>query len=109
MGKHFLLDLFGVDPILLREMEAFIEFIGPELKDCMADVLGESSHKFPGAGGYTYLALLSTSHFSIHTWPETSSCAIDMFSCGEIMSDVLISYVIKYFSPSSYNLKMVNR
>jgi hypothetical protein len=32
-----------------------------------------------------------------------------MFSCGEIKSDALISYVIRYFSPNSYNLKMVNR
>jgi S-adenosylmethionine decarboxylase len=109
MGKHFLLDLFGVNAILLQEMDEFIRFIGPELKDCMAEVVGESSHKFPGAGGYTYLALLSTSHFSIHTWPETNCCAIDMFSCGEIMSDVLISQIIKYFSADSYNLKMVNR
>jgi len=109
MGKHFLLDLFGVDPILLREADGFVDFIGPELRDCMADVLDESFHKFPGAGGFTYLALLSTSHFSIHTWPENNCCAIDMFSCGEIMSDVLISQVTKYFVPDSYNLKMVNR
>jgi S-adenosylmethionine decarboxylase len=109
MGKHFLLDLFGVDPLLLREMDGFVEFISPELKDCMAEVLDESSHKFPGEGGYTYLALLSTSHFSIHTWPENDCCAIDMFSCGEIMSDALISRVVQYFSPESYNLKMLNR
>lgn len=109
MGKHFLLDLFGVDNLLLKEMESFTEFIGPELNDCMADVLSESSHKFPGAGGYTYLALLSSSHFSIHTWPERNCCAIDMFSCGEIMSDALITRVLNYFSPTSYNLKMVNR
>lgn len=109
MGKHFLLNLYGVEALLLQEMDGFVEFIGPELKDCMAEVLSECSHKFPGAGGYTYLALLSTSHFSIHTWPENNCCAIDMFSCGEIMSDVLIGYVIKYFSPESYDLKKVNR
>ena len=51
MGKHFLLDLFGIDPVLLREMDGFVSFIGPELSDCMAEVLDESSHKFPGAGG----------------------------------------------------------
>lgn len=109
MGKHFLLDLYGVDALLLKEMEGFIDFIGPMLNDCMAEVLSESSHKFPGAGGYTYLALLSTSHFSIHTWPENNCAAVDMFSCGEILSDALVSYVTKYFSPKSYNLKMVSR
>lgn len=109
MGKHFLLNLHGVDAVLLREMEGFIEFIGPQLYDCMAEVLSESSHKFPGEGGYTYLALLSTSHFSIHTWPENNCAAVDMFSCGEIMSEALVSYVVKFFNPSSYDLKMINR
>lgn len=109
MGKHFLLNLYNVDPVLLCEMDPFIQFIGPELHDCMADVLAESSYKFPGPGGYTYLALLSTSHFSIHTWPEKGCAAVDMFSCGEIMSEQLVSYVNKYFNPGSYDLKMITR
>ena len=108
MGKHFLLDIYGVDPLLLTEMEGFIEFIRPTLEDCMADVVGESSHKFE-PGGYTYLALLSTSHFSIHTWPENGCAAIDMFSCGDIQSEALIAYVTNYFSPKEYSSKMVRR
>jgi S-adenosylmethionine decarboxylase len=109
MGKHFLLNLYSVDPVLLRELEGFASFIRPQLEDCMADVLDECSHKFPGEGGYTYLALLSTSHFSIHTWPEDECAAVDMFSCGEILSEVLVSYVTKYFNPGSYDLKMIKR
>ncbi|MEY2973064.1 MAG: Cyanophage [Pseudomonadota bacterium] len=109
MGKHFLLDLFGIDSLLLCEMEAFMEFVTSELNDCMAVILDTSSHKFENTGGYTFLVLLSTSHFSIHTWPENKCCAIDMFSCGEIMSDVFTSRVIQYFSPTSYNLKMLQR
>jgi S-adenosylmethionine decarboxylase len=109
MGKHFLLDLHGVDELLLCEMDEFKSFILPALEDCMAEVLEESFHKFPTPGGYTYLALLSTSHFSIHTWPEKNSAAVDMFSCGEIFSDLLIRDVIRYFSAKSYDLKMITR
>lgn len=108
MGKHFLLNVYGVDALLLTEMDDFINFIRPTLEECMADVVGESSYKFE-PGGYTYLALLSTSHFSIHTWPENNCAAIDMFSCGDILSDVLVSYIIKYLSPETYDLKMVKR
>lgn len=110
MGKHYLLEIYGTDPLLLMELEGFMSFIRPGLEECMATVLAESSHKFPGAqAGYTYLALLSTSHFSIHTWPEKSCAAIDMFSCGEILSDVLVRDVLQYFAPESYSLKMINR
>ena len=108
MGTHFLLSIYGVDPILLMEMEAFIEFVKPTLEDCMAKVVGESAYKFD-PGGYTYVALLATSNFSIHTWPEDGCAAIDMFSCGEILSEQLVSYVNKYFNPTKYSLEMVKR
>lgn len=110
MGKHYLLDIYEVDSILLKELDNFVEFINPTLYDCLAEVLSESKHKFfTGGCGYTYLALLSTSHFSIHTWPEHSSAAIDLFTCGEINSEEIIRYVIKYFNPVNYNLKVVTR
>jgi len=109
MGQHFLLDLFEVDRLLLEDMQPFINFIRPLLQECMADVLSDCHHKFLGEGGYTYLALLSTSHFSVHSWPEKNSIAIDMFSCGSIQSEHLVAEVIRYFSPSSYNLKKIVR
>lgn len=108
MGKHFFLNVYGVDALLLTEMEGFTSFISPVLDDCLANVLSESSHKFE-PGGYTYLALLSTSHFSIHTWPEKNSAAIDIFSCGEILSERIVDSVIKYFAPTTYRLEMVTR
>ena len=109
MGKHYLLNIYDVDPLLLMEMDNFIEFINPTLIDCLAEILSESKHKFPKAGGYTYLALLSTSHFSIHTWPEHSSAALDLFTCGEIKSEEIIHYIIKYFNPVNYDLKAITR
>ena len=33
--------------------------------------------------GVTLLALLSESHASIHTWPELSYAAIDLYTCGD--------------------------
>jgi S-adenosylmethionine decarboxylase proenzyme len=109
MGQHFLVDLFEVDRLLLEDMQSFIDFIRPLLRECMAEVLSDCYHKFPGEGGYTYLALLSTSHFSAHSWPEKNSIAIDMFSCGSIQSDYLVSEVLRYFNPQSYNIKKVVR
>ena len=37
----------------------------------------------------TILYLLSESHFSIHTWPETRSCTIDFYHCGPISNQNL--------------------
>jgi S-adenosylmethionine decarboxylase len=38
---------------------------------------------FPN-GAITLVLILAESHLSIHTWPEESLIAIDLFSCGAI-------------------------
>ena len=44
----------------------------------------ETSHvTFPN-GAVTLVLILAESHLSIHTWPEESLIAIDLFSCGAI-------------------------
>lgn len=110
MGKHLLLDLFGVEALLLLDMEGFIEFIRPTLHDCLADVVGETHHKFPGQNsGYTSLFLLSSSHLSIHTWPEKNSAAVDIFTCGDVQTESISDYVIKFFCPKESNTRIIIR
>jgi S-adenosylmethionine decarboxylase len=46
-------------------------------------VLGRSHVVFPN-GAITLVLILAESHLSIHTWPEESLIAIDLFSCGAI-------------------------
>jgi S-adenosylmethionine decarboxylase len=43
-------------------------------------VLNKITHKFEPQG-FTCIFLLSTSHFSIHTYPEYNKCSIDLYSC----------------------------
>jgi S-adenosylmethionine decarboxylase len=46
-------------------------------------VLADSHVVFPN-GAITLVLILAESHLSIHTWPEDSLIAIDLFSCGTI-------------------------
>jgi len=46
-------------------------------------VLDTSNVVFPN-GAITLVLILAESHLSIHTWPEESLIAIDLFSCGAI-------------------------
>jgi S-adenosylmethionine decarboxylase len=46
-------------------------------------VLDVSHVIFPN-GAITLVLILAESHLSIHTWPEESLIAIDLFSCGAI-------------------------
>jgi S-adenosylmethionine decarboxylase len=78
--------LYSVD---LRECEALTE-LTPEdittafvaaLEDAGATVVQTLSHAFPGAG-LTSVLILRESHAVIHTWPETGTVNIDIFSCS---------------------------
>jgi len=46
-------------------------------------VLANSHVVFPN-GAVTLVLILAESHLSIHTWPEESLIAIDLFSCAAI-------------------------
>jgi S-adenosylmethionine decarboxylase len=53
-------------------------------------VLGTSHVVFPN-GAITLVLILAESHLSIHTWPEENLVAVDLFSCGAIDADRVIS------------------
>jgi len=55
-------------------------FIGA-LRDAGATIVETVSHHFPGAG-LTCVLILSESHAVLHTWPETGTVNIDIFSCS---------------------------
>src|ERR1700722_13610736 len=55
-------------------------FVGA-LERAGATVVQALSHSFPGAG-LTCVLILAKSHAVLHTWPETGTVNIDIFSCS---------------------------
>jgi S-adenosylmethionine decarboxylase proenzyme len=51
------------------------------LESAGATVVEAVSHTFPGAG-LTCVLILAESHAILHTWPETGTVNIDIFSCS---------------------------
>ena len=81
VGRHVIAELLGGNPNLLND-ERYIRAILKEAAErAVGTVLDVTSHKFTPQG-VTALALLSESHISIHTWPENSYAAVDVFTCG---------------------------
>ena len=52
-----------------------------ELTAAGATVVEAIAHNFPGAG-LTSVLILAESHAVLHTWPETGTVNIDIFSCS---------------------------
>jgi S-adenosylmethionine decarboxylase proenzyme len=55
-------------------------FVGA-LESAGATVVQALSHNFPGVG-LTCVLILAESHAVLHTWPETGTVNIDIFSCS---------------------------
>lgn len=51
------------------------------LRRAGATILQALTHVFPGSG-LTCVLILSESHAVIHTWPETGTVHVDIFSCS---------------------------
>lgn len=81
MGNHLILDFVNVTSVDLNnydEVDARLR----EVLACTSVHIEGSLHKKFDPQGVTIIYLLSESHLSIHTWPETKSCAIDFYHCG---------------------------
>jgi len=108
-SKHLLLELYKCDYEKLND-ESFLRcLLNKAAKLANATVLNLISNKFEPQG-VTAIALLSESHISIHTWPESSYSAIDIFTCGQNMLPELASqYLIDVLEAEEHSLRVFER
>ena len=108
-SKHLLLELYKCDYEKLND-ESFLRCsLNRAAKFAKATVLNLISNKFEPQG-VTAIALLAESHISIHTWPESSYSAVDIFTCGRNMLPELASqYLIEALKAEEHSLRVIER
>ena len=74
-------DLGGCAHLAGRAPDEIMTSFCAALRRAGATVVHELSHSFPEAG-LTCVLILSESHAVLHTWPETGTVNIDIFSCS---------------------------
>lgn len=74
-------DLAGCSAISATPPETVAAIFVEALEQAGATVVRTLSHHFPGAG-LTCVLILAESHAVLHTWPETGTANIDIFSCS---------------------------
>lgn len=107
-GRHFIASYNKCDyerltsPKLVEAMREAIEASG-------ASLLSEAVYWFPN-NGLTAVFLLSESHASIHTYPEHSSCFVDLFTCGErCRSEGFDARLREYLNPKNVEARVMIR
>lgn len=82
MASQFMVDLYDCDAKILNNLEQICTIAHQIIKELPAEIVEECTHQFSPIG-ITYIAVITTSHFSIHTWPENAYAAVDIFSCKD--------------------------
>ena len=66
----------------LNDLYLILRILQDIIQACKLTVLNVTFHQFKPYG-VTALYLLSESHVSIHTWPESNRFALDVYSCKD--------------------------
>ena len=107
MAKQLVADLYGCsgiidDPEAIREAaHAAIKYVGD-------NIVEECVHEFEPIG-VTYFAVITTSHFSVHTWPEYGYAAIDVFSCSDTVVDGITDKLRELFEAKEIKTQIIER
>lgn len=61
-----------------------------------------------GNEGVTVAAVIETSHIVLHTWPLKKELQLDVYTCGRMDVDFILSH-LQHFSPYDVQFKIFDR
>lgn len=106
-GTHILIDLWGAknldDPAVAEDA------IRKAVRAASATLLHLHVHKFCPGHGVSAIALLAESHIALHTWPERSYAAADIFACGNSDPASAVPVLVQAFQPEQSDVRHFRR
>ncbi|GHI00961.1 adenosylmethionine decarboxylase [Neobacillus kokaensis] len=80
-GQHLIVDAYDCQVELINNADDLKRLMLETLRELQLEVLLAYFHSF-SPQGVTGIVAISTSHFSIHTWPEYGYSALDLYTCS---------------------------
>jgi S-adenosylmethionine decarboxylase len=81
-GVEYVVDAFGCQPDVLRSPAALQAVFHDIIDSLGLTPIGTPVwHVFPGEAGVTGITMLSESHLTVHTYPETRCAAFNLYCC----------------------------
>ena len=83
VGTEWIIDVAGCDAEKLRDLDLLRRTFDRIIADLNLKVVGSVQwHQFPLPGnGITGLALLTESHLTVHTYPESNLATFNLYCC----------------------------
>lgn len=106
-GTHLIIDL--IDASRLDDPEHIENSLIEAARHAGATVLSSDFHIFTPNNGVSGVIVLAESHISIHTWPERSFAAVDVFMCGDARPMKTLEILKSAFQPERIGLQEIKR
>ena len=106
-GLHLLVELWNCAK--LTDAEHIEKTLCTAAKEAGATILHSHMHHFSPFDGVSGVVLLAESHISIHTWPERSYAAVDIFMCGKCDPHLAIPAIKSGFNALNVSVQEVQR
>lgn len=94
LGQHTLYDFHGCAAESLRDTETLRAAMLVGIRAAGGTIVNETFHTF-SPHGVSGVVVIAESHVTIHTWPEYSYAAVDVFSCGMKLQHTVIRDAIQ--------------
>lgn len=106
---HVTVDFYGAEASIFERTELLKLAINQALSSLELEANQDSYIQFEPIG-VTATVVGDDFHFSIHTWPEHKSCAIDLYSSrDQVFARNIAEALKKSFKASEYDIKFLNR
>lgn len=109
LGRHVIAELYGCDKALIDDLEFVQDVMLRAVELSGATIVKPVFHKF-SPHGLSGMIVIAESHFSIHTWPEYGYCAVDVFTCGNVINNhEALSYIKTHLQATNLSVSEIKR
>ena len=109
LGRHVLLELYDCDAEAIKNVEKVRDEMVEAAQRARATIVTVTFHEF-NPYGVSGVVVISTSHLSIHTWPEYRYAAVDIFSCGDVVQpQAAIDHLVQAFTAERISVVEMQR
>lgn len=109
VGHHYIVEASGCDPDVISKVERVEQILTRAAQVAEAQIWAISFHRFTPVG-VSGVVVISESHLSVHTWPETGYVALDIYTCGDdAKPEKAFEYALHEFGAKNVHITEVTR
>ncbi len=108
LGKHWIIELYGCDCTTLCQPGTMERCLNDAALAMGATVVQSNFHHFAPLG-VSGVVIIQESHLTIHTWPEYSYAAVDIFTCGNMDTEAGVQLLFEHLKANKKEVRLIGR